>query len=188
MKLKHFFYTVAVLFSFTVVKAQTNVPADFTKGSVTLADGKVVTGFIKDNMKKFASITFLDNEGNNKKNYEGSDINAVSIDNTNYMCLSGDFFKTICIGRINFLQKVSNAAGKSTYNGTEAIFNNGTEGKVNDYFTYSNNSLKLLNKKTVESFINNDLASNPLAVQNAKANKGDISKLEEAVKIYNSSN
>ena len=185
MKIKQFFYAVAFLFSFTAVKAQTGVAAGFTKGTITLADGSTVAGYVKDNIKKSASVVYVDNTGANKKTYSGSQVNAVTIDATNYICISGDFFKTLSVGKMNFLQKASNASGSISYNGTEAIFNNGTEGKIGDYFAYADNKLKLLNKKSLDSFINTDLAVCAPAVEKAKAINGDIAKLQEAVEIYN---
>ena len=121
MKIKQFFYVVALVFSFTAVKAQTEVPAGFTKGSITLADGVVISGFVKDNIKKSASVVYVDNAGANKKTYPGSQVNGVTIDATNYICISGDFFKAHSAGKMNFLQKASNASGSVSYNGTEAV-------------------------------------------------------------------
>jgi hypothetical protein len=169
----------------TVTNAQTNIPAEYVKGSITLADGSVVTGYVKDNIKKSASVVYLDNAGTNKKTYEGSQINGVSIGTADFICISGDFFKTLSTGKMNFVQKASNSSGKLTYNGTEAIASSGTEGKIGDYFVYADNKLKLLNKKSLESFINTDLAASTQAVEKARAINGDIAKLQEAVEIYN---
>ena len=184
MKIKQLFFAAVLLFSFTAVKAQTEVPAGFSKGTITLADGKIVSGYVKDNIKKSASVVYVDNAGA-KKTYSGSQVNGVTIDAASYICISGDFFKTLSAGKMNFLQKASNASGSVSYNGTEAIFNNGTDGKIGDYFVYVDNKLKLLNKKSLESFINTDLAVCAPAVEKAKAINGDIAKLQEAVDIYN---
>lgn len=185
MKIKQFFYAALLAISFTSVKAQIEVPAGFSKGAITLADGSVVPGFVKDNIKKSASVVYVDNNGANKKTYSGSQLNAVIIDAVIYTCIGGDFFKTLSAGKMNFLQKASNNSGSVSYNGTEAIFNNGTEGKIGDYFVYADNKLKLLNKKNLESFINTDLAVCAPAVEKAKAINGDIARLQEAVDIYN---
>ena len=186
MKLKTTFLAAALGLSITVANAQTNAPEGYTKASITLANGTVQSGFIKDNIKKSASIVFTDQSGSNKKVYEGGDINGITIDAVSFICISGDFFKTICTGKLCFLQKASNASGKASYNGTEAVFNNGTEGKIGDYFIYADKKLKLLNKKTIESFISNDLTGCTAAIEKAKTINGDIAKLQEAVEIYNS--
>jgi hypothetical protein len=183
MKLTTFFYSAVLAFSFTGVLAQTEVPAGFSKGSIILANGTIVSGFVKDNIKKSAAVVFIDNTG--KKTYEGSQINGLSIESSNFICINGDFFKTICTGKLCFLQKASDASGKASYNGTEPIFNNGTEGKIGDYFAYADKKLKLLNKKSVETFINTDLAGCTAAIEKAKTINGDMAKLQEAVDIYN---
>lgn len=187
MKLTTIFYSLLLSFSAAAVKAQTEIPAGYTRGSITLANGTVVTGYLKDNIKKMASVIYVDNAGANKKTYEGSEINSVTIDAENFTCIKGDFFKAICTGNICFLQKASNAANKASYNGAEPVFNSGTDGKIGDYFVYSNNTLKLINKKTVAAFISSDLSTCTAAVEKANAINGNIALLAEAVSIYNKS-
>lgn len=182
MKVKHVFYALLMLF-FTPVVAQEQ-PAGFVNGSVTLADGSVLTGYIKDNLKKSASVQFIDSKGS-KKTYNATQVNAVRISDAGYTCISGDFFKTLSTGKMNFLQKASNGSGTLSYNGTEAVVSSGTDGKIGDYFVYMNNQLKLLNKKNLEAFISQDLAVCTPAVEKAKAINGDIARLQEAVEIFN---
>jgi hypothetical protein len=174
--------SVAIL----TTKAQTSIPAGYVKGSITLPDNTVLTGYVKENIKKAASVTYVDDAGG-KKTFAANAINAVTLDAENFLCINGDFFRTICVGKLNFLQKASNAAGNASYNGTEAVFNSGTDGKIGDYFSYANNSLKILNKKSIESFISNELTGCVAAIEKAKSVNGDIAKLKEAVDIYNSS-
>jgi len=185
MKIRSLLFALLAGFSISSANAQTTIPSEFVKGSITLADGSVVSGYVKDNIRKSASVVYVDNAGTNKKTYEGSQINAVTIGTTDFVCISGDFFKTLSTGKMIFLQKASNTSGKVSYNGTEAVFSNGTEGKAGDYFVYANQTLKLLNKKSLESFINTDLAVCAPAVEKAKAINGNIAKLQEAVEIYN---
>lgn len=159
-------------------------PTGFVKGTVTLSNGTIVNGYVKESIKKDAVINFADAAGS-KTQYSGSQINGATVDTINYLCIKGDFFKTICTGKICFLQKASNASGKASYNGTEAVFTSGTEGKVGDYFVYSNNQLTHLTKKTVNKFIAEQLVSNNAAVEKAKAANGEIALLADAVTIYN---
>ncbi len=188
MKLKITFILLLLNLFITIVNAQNTAPEGYASATITLANGEAITGFIKDNIKKSASVTFIDVLGNNKKVYEGIEINGVKKDAENFICISGDFFKTLSTGKINFLQKSSNASGKVSYNGAEPIFSSGTEGKIGDYFVYTGKKLKLLNKKTVDSFINTDLTGCVQAIEKAKAINGDIAKLQDAVEIYNLSN
>ena len=185
MKITQTFFALAFSFSALAVNAQNEITAGYSKATITLANGSVQSGYIKDNIKKLASVTYIDELGNNKKVYEGSDINTVKTDEANFICINGDFFKTICAGKLSFVQKSSNASGKASYNGTEAVFTNGTEGKIGDYFIYADKKLKLLNKKSVESFISSDLTGCAEAIEKAKAINGDIASLKQAVDIYN---
>ncbi|MES2772807.1 MAG: hypothetical protein V4722_01395 [Bacteroidota bacterium] len=188
MKTKHAFYSIVLSLAVSAANAQTPIPEGYVKATITLANNSELHGYIKDNMKKAASVSFLDESGNNKKNYDGNQINSLTIEGANLICLNGDFFKSVCTGKLNFLQKLSDASGKLTYNGSEPIFNNGTEGKIGDYFVYSSTDrkLKLLNKKSVDAFIANDLTGCTEAIEKAKTINGDIAQLKGAVEIYNS--
>lgn len=175
----------AIMFAAFNTKAQ--APEGFNKGVVTLADGSVLTGYVQDNIKRGAVI-FLNDNGAEKKLYNSTEVNAVVIDATTYRSIKGDFFKVICTGKMNFLQKASHASGKTIYNGSEPIVLPGTEGKTGDYFSYADNQLTLINKKTVDEFIASQLSSCLPAAEKAKAVNGDIAALAEAVNIYNSTN
>jgi len=166
--------------------AQTEAPKGFRTGKIVLPDNTVVTGFIKDNIRKDASVVLI-TDGKEKK-FNGADIASAVVGETNYTCMKGDFFKVICTGKISFLQKASNAAGKTIYNGAEAIILSGTEGKIGDYFSYNSNQLTLINKKTVDTFIAEQLSTCTAAVEKAKTINGDIAALAAAVTIYNDTN
>jgi hypothetical protein len=183
MKLTAMFLTISCM-AFLANNSSAQAPAGFVKGTVTLSNGTIVNGYVKEAIKKDAAINFADAAGS-KMLYNGSQINAATVDTVNYLCIKGDFFKTICTGKICFLQKASNASGKASYNGTEAVFTSGTEGKIGDYFVYSNNQLTHLTKKTVTKFITEQLANNNAAVEKAKAANGDMALLADAVNIYN---
>ncbi|MEN9571304.1 MAG: hypothetical protein RL172_2535 [Bacteroidota bacterium] len=155
-------------------------------GSITLTDGTVITGEIKNSIRKNAAVSLVDNTGK-KKIFSGNDITAATINNVNYLCIKGDFFKTICTGKLCFLQKESDASGKPIYNGAEAVFANGTEGKIGDFYLYSNQTLKHLNKKTANQIIEAELAGCTAAVDKARQLNGDMAALAEAITIYNNS-
>ncbi len=168
--------------------AQTEAPKGFKKGSVILADGSTQSGFIKDNMRGNASVSFTAN--NNKKNYSGAELNGLEIEGAKFLCIKGDFFKVISEGELNFLQKASDASGKPSYNGSEAVFSSGTEGKINDYFIYNNNTkdLKWISKKNINEVAETSFAGNTAAVDKAKSVNGDLAQLKDAVDIYNNRN
>ena len=187
MQIKTILTAAAFMFATVAVKAQTSIPTDYVKGSISLADGSNLPGFIKDNLKKSASVSFIADNGTDKKTYDASQINGVKIEATDYICVKGDFFKTLSAGKLNFLQKASNSAGKVSMNGTQPVYYAGTDGKIGDYFAYADNNLKLINKKTVETFINTDLMGCTAAIEKAKTINGDMGKLQEAIDIYNKS-
>ncbi len=166
-------------------QAQTEIPPGYTKGTVTLANNQILAGYIKDNMKKSSSVYFVDEAGNNKKTFSSNEINGVKTATGNYIAIKGDFFKIICEGKINFLQKTSDAFNKPFYNGTEVVFSSGTDGKIGDYFAYDDNQLKLLNKKNVDTFISTALTGCPQGIERAKTINGDIAQLKEAIDICN---
>ena len=170
--------------------AQTEAPKGFKKGTITLTDGKQLSGFVKDNMRSNASVVFISETGTDKKTYHGSDVNSTTIEGTKFICVSGDFFKVLCEGELNFLQKQSDASGKLTYNGNEAVISNGTDGKLNDYFIYNNKDrqLKLVSKKNVDDVTASCFAGHTAAIEKAKSVNGDLSQIKEAVEIYNSGN
>jgi hypothetical protein len=115
--------TITVLsLVFLQSNAQTETPKGFKKGTIVLADGSNLPGFIKDNIRNSASVIFISEMGGKKKNYDGSGLISAEIEGTKFICIKGDFFKVLSEGELNFLQKKSDASDKPTYNGNEAIF------------------------------------------------------------------
>jgi hypothetical protein len=172
---------------FLQVNGQSETPKGFQKGTLTLADNSQLSGFVKDNIRKDASVAFIQQAGEKKKNYNGSELTGAEIDGTKFICINGDFFKILCQGELCFLQKSSDASGKPTYNGNQAIFSSGTEGKINDYFIYNGKGkqLKLVSKKNIDDIAATSFAGNTAAIDKAKAANGDLSRLKEAVEVYN---
>jgi hypothetical protein len=181
-----FIVAIATLVTLSV-HAQTEPPKGFKKGTIVLIDGSSLTGFVKDNIRSNASVTFITESGTGKKTYSGTDISSTAIEDTKFICISGDFFKVLCEGDLCFLQKSSDASGKPSYNGNEAIFSNGTEGKPNDYFIYNSKDkqLKLVSRKNLDEIAATCFAGHATAIEKAKTNNGDLSQLKEAVEVYN---
>ena len=173
---------------FTTTQAQTETHRGFKKGTLTLVDNSTIFGNIKNNIRSSASVAFLSEEGGKKKNYDGTDLISAEIDGTKFICINGDFFKVISNGGLSFLQKASDASNKVTYNGSEAVFSSGTEGKPDDYFIYDSRKkeLKKVSKKNFDEVTAVAFAGNTAAIDKAKSVNGDIAQLKEAVDIYNS--
>lgn len=190
MKIMNVF--TAVFFSLLLIKAnaQSDIPKGFKKGTITTFDGNSQSGYVKDNMRNNASVTFIPEADGKKKNYAGADLNSLEMDGVKYICIKGDFFKVLCEGELNFLQKCSDASSKPSYNGTEALFTNGTDGKPNDYFIYStmDKQLKLISKKNVDEVIASSFAGCREAIDKARNVNGDIYQIKDAVIVYNNRN
>ena len=62
-----------LLLSFTMLnsQAQSTIPQDYSKGTVLLANGTSLSGYIKDNMSKDAAVIFINNADNKKTEYDG---------------------------------------------------------------------------------------------------------------------
>lgn len=182
----------AAIFSLLIVKtqAQNEIPKGFKKGTIETSDSKQLSGYVKDNIRNNAAVVFVSETGSDKKTYNGSDLISTHIDGTKFICINGDFFKVLCEGQLSFVQKMSDASTKPTYNGNEAIFSSGTEGKPNDYFIYNGKEkqLKLISKKNVDEVTATCFAGHTAAINKAKTVNGDLSQIKEAVELYNNGN
>jgi len=190
MKMLTTITVIALSISLQQATAQTEAPAGFKKGSVVLADKSIVSGFIKEKIKSNSSLVLTDEKGEKKKLYYGSELTSATIEDNKYICLKGDFFKVLTEGELVYLQKASDASGQPSYNGTEALFNNGTEGTPGDYFIYDNrrNDLKRISKKSFDNVIAASFADCVAALDRAKMVHNDPAQLKDAVELYNNRN
>jgi hypothetical protein len=178
--------SVALLSLFVLqASAQTEAPKGFGKGKVVLPGNVVVSGFIKDNIRKEAELIMM--VDGKEKTYTGTDISSAEVNSINFICIKGDFFKVVSSGELSFLQKSSDASSKPSYNGNEVMFINGTEGNRGDYFIYNTaQELKLVSKKNLDALIAASFGNYAPAIEKAKAAQGDIALLKDAVDVYNS--
>jgi hypothetical protein len=174
----------------TTSSAQSNIPQGFEKGQVVLANGTSINGWIKDEMNGKAAVTVLPEAGGKKQRYDAYNLSSVTIGAQQFRCISGDFFKVICSGDIDFLQKTSNCAGKMVYNGSEAVYLNGTDGKPGNYFMYTAKTaaLQLVTDKNLATVAQTHFSDCAAAINKAKETGNDVAKLKDAVDIYNSRN
>jgi hypothetical protein len=161
-------------------------PKGFRKGTITLEDNSVLTGYIKEHFQRYACLAFIPEKGGRRKIYEGSQLRTVSIDSLNFICLKGDFFHVISEGRLCLLQKSSDATNVPSYNGTEAIFVSGTVGQRDDYYLYSRNQnqLLLITRKNYREVISEAFAGYPKTNETA-GDAYDISQIRSAVIAFN---
>jgi hypothetical protein len=174
----------ATLFT-NAVNAQT--PEGYTLGSITLSNGNTLNGFIKENIGKKASISFMESASAKKKSYDGWALNAAKINNQEYLCVKGDFYTVHSSGELYFLQKNSNAVSKISYNGSEPVLMNPVEGKAGDFFLYNSKTLaiSLVDKSSYDNVVNTSLGTYEPAVKKAQETKADLAQLKIAVDLYN---
>jgi hypothetical protein len=148
MKIKTIFFAVTLFIGFSAF-AQSNIPEGFVAGKIVLSNGTKVSGYLKDNIRKKSSIVFYNPANNKKETLDANNLTEVSLNESKYLCLYGDFFKVLTAGEHAVLIKSSDAAGKPFYNGIETIINKGTDGKIDDQFEYAanTNELKPIHKK-----------------------------------------
>lgn len=187
MKIQQIFSAFIFSLIFIQLHAQEELPKGYKKGSITLFDKTVQTGYIKENIRSNASIVFLSEDTKKKKNYDGDGLVSITIDSNHFVCIKGDFFRVLCEGSLSLLQKSSDASNKPSYNGSEAIFSNGTEGKPGDYFMYENTSnlLKLILKKNLDMELAQNFSSCPNAIDKTKTAKKVVTPIKEVVVARN---
>lgn len=142
MKIKTIFLAVSLIIGINSF-AQSNIPDGFVAGKIVLTNGTEISGYLKDNIRKKSSVIFYNPSNNKKETLDANSLNEVSINETKYLCLYGDFFKVISPGEHAVLIKSSDASGKPYFNGVETIINKGTEGKIDDQFEYAANTNEL---------------------------------------------
>jgi len=167
--------------------AQSEIPKGYLSGNVTVLNGSVTKGYIKNNIRYKATISFINPETGKKTEYNGNNLIALEMEGNSFICINGDFFKILSKGPLCLLQKSSDASSIPVYNGSDPVFSNGTDGRPGDYFFYTENTreLNLISEKIYQKIITQKLGSCPAAFNRANASVNDINGLKEAVDFYN---
>lgn len=171
--------------------AQTaEVPKGFSKGKIVLGNNTTINGYIKDKIRSSAAVIVWDEVTGKKTTYDGNNITHLEIGTDAYLCIRGDFFKVLSQGQLFLLQKSSDASSIPVYNGTEAQYVNGTEGKPGEYFIYTKASgqLQYVSAKKITEVASATMADYTPAVEKAKTANGDMAVLKDAVELYNNRN
>ena len=111
MKILKLLCFAVLIFFFTKVNAQNEISKGYNKGTVVLSGNSIVTGFVKDNMKKDASVSFMSGTSDKKIKYSANDLISLEIDAIKFTCIKGDFFKVICNGELS-LKRHAHARGR----------------------------------------------------------------------------
>jgi hypothetical protein len=132
---KLFALSSLMLFLLTVATAQP-IPEKnkdgYVNGRVTLPDNTVITGTIKDNIRKKGEVIIL-NEGKKSK-YLASDINSVEIGASHYITNNNTFFELVWESNSITLYRKANNPSAIQYNGTEPVVVNKSVGEIDDLF------------------------------------------------------
>ncbi len=167
-----------------------DIPTGFMKGSIVLRDNKTLSGYLKDNMRSAGTLVLIEPGTGNKVDYTAADLLSAVLDSIHYVSLRGDFFRVLSDGELCYLQKASDGSNKPIYNGGEAIFVKGTDGRINDYFFYdrTQQQLTLLTRKNRAAIIAGAFPGCPAAIVKAGEAGNDLTRLGQAVDIYNHRN
>ncbi len=184
MRLQFILYAAILL---SHVQAQMILPKSFKPGELLFLDSTHLKGFIKENIRKDASVIFIAGPQGKRKQYNANNLISVDIDSITFICLHGDFFKIICDGELAFVQKSSDASNIPVYNGPEAIFFNSTEGIKGDYFIYEKKAkvLKLVSKKNMNEIAVSIFKGYAPAITMAEKAYSEITLLKDAIDLYN---
>ena len=83
MKIFKLFTTMLLSASLFSANAQSDIPAGYTPGTVTLANGSTISGLIKNNIRKNASVTVINETDKKKTDYNGDDLLTAQVDGIN---------------------------------------------------------------------------------------------------------
>ncbi|MDP4264115.1 MAG: hypothetical protein Q8941_16425 [Bacteroidota bacterium] len=174
MKKSLTFIAFALLLHTATVYAQPSPSADPT-GQVVLPDNTIVSGNIKDNIRKKGEVIVLN--GEQKTKYKAGDISSVQIGSLQYISLNYTFYEVIFAGKnLTLLRKANEPAGIQ-YNGSDAVPIN-SEGNIDDLFIKKNSdaSLQLITKKNIKEVLGSVCSSCAATVDAAKFDAGSVKK------------
>lgn len=176
------------LLQITVINAQSATDketADFVSGQVVLPDNSIITGTLKDNIRKKGEVTLL--VDGKKTRFKAGDITSVKIGNSNYVTNNYTFYEIIWQGSLITLLRKANEPSGVQYNGTEPVAISGTEGKIDDYFVTKTNqsSFHLLTNKNIKDVLGK-LCSSCAATTDIKS--FDITTIKNAVEVCDKCN
>jgi hypothetical protein len=114
-------------------------------GQITLTDNTVLSGSIKDNMRKKGEVILLTD--GKKTRYKAGEVSSVQIGNTHFITSNYTFYEVVYEGKtLQLLRKASEPQGLQ-YNGADAAVVS-SEGDIDDLFVKKNGgTLTLLTKK-----------------------------------------
>jgi hypothetical protein len=132
--------------------APSTAPDGQANGQITLADNTVVSGSIKDNIRKKGEVILVTD--GKKTRYKAGEVSRVQIGNTNFITSNYTFYEVVYKGKtMELLRKASEPQGLQ-YNGADAAVIS-SEGDIDDLFVRKNGGLVLLTKKNIKDALGN---------------------------------
>ena len=170
-----------LLLKTTLVNAQPAAekdPEGYVSGQVLLPNNSIVTGNVKDNIRKKGEVTIMSD--GKKLKYKAGDIMGVRIGSSNYVISNYTFYEIIFEGSSITLLRKANEPSGIQYNGTEPVAIAGSEGNVDDYFIKKTNetALQLLSKKNIKEILEKFCSTCSSAID---ATKFDIENIKKAI-------
>jgi hypothetical protein len=149
---------------------------DGTTGQVTLPDNSVITGTVKDNIRKKGEITIL--QDGKKTKYRADQVSSVQIGGATYISSGNTFYELIWQGKTIGLYRKANQSSGIQYNGTEPVMVSASEGDVDDHFIKETrgSSFQLLTKKNVKEVLGKYCSSCKLPVDETKFDADAVKK------------
>jgi len=172
---------IALYLQVSAVNAQpspTSSTDEFISGQIVLPDNSIVSGSLKENIRKKGEVIVLN--GEKKTKYKAGDISSVNIGNARFLIYNYTFYEVISEGRnITLLRKANEPSGVQ-YNGSDAIVIS-SEGDIDDLFIRKTGdaSLQLLTKKNLKEVLGKICSTCVAAIDNSKFDAESVKKAVE---------
>ena len=181
---------VAVIYSQTITDTLSeNLPKGFQPGFVILADSTRLQGYIRNNIRHWATVQTLQHDGR-KTTWTASQLREAVIQANRYVVVEGEWYLVLESGaRLNLFQKASAVSDGIQFNGTEPVGQSGSRGGYQDQFLQNavrpDSPLIWITAANMEVMIRNLMAECEVLKQLLDGKKVGLKDLRELVRIYN---
>lgn len=175
-----FLLPVALLLTASV-NAQQPMPAnnkDGLNGKLVLHDNSVITGVVKDNIRKKGEVVLL--RDGKKTKYAASEVASVQIGEAQFITGNGTFYEVIWEGKtLSLVRKASEPSGLQ-YNGTEPMVIS-SEGNIGDFLVKKTGepTLYLLTKKNQQEVLGKLCGTCAAGIDETKFDAESVRKIVE---------
>lgn len=180
---------VAVIYSQTITDTLSeNLPKGFQPGYVILADSTRLQGYIRNNIRHWATVQTLQHDGR-KTTWTASQLREAVIHGNRYVVVEGEWYFVQESGaRLNLLQKASAVSEGIQFNGTEPVGSTGSRGGYLDQFLQNaaqpDSLLIWITAANMEAMVRNLMAECEVLKQSLAGKKVSLKDLRELVRTY----